>query len=53
VFLSSTNFSGFTKSSDNHYRSDNYNTASKKIFMTIKSGVSSVNVSRYTATTEW
>jgi hypothetical protein len=47
VSLSSSNFSGFTKIRDNLYRTDNYDNSEKKIILDLKSGVSSINVSRY------
>lgn len=47
ISLSSKEFNGFTKVSEKLYRTDNFYSSGKKIYMTINSGVSSVKVSRY------
>lgn len=44
--LSSKDLPGFTQNGST-YRSPNFDTTSKKIYLTIKSGVSSITVSRY------
>ncbi len=45
--LSSRRFDGFRKAGDGIFRTDNYNTASKKIRISVDAGVSSVDVNRY------
>ena len=45
--LNSKDFAGFKKVSSDLYRTANFDTASKKIFINIDSGVSSLNVDRY------
>jgi hypothetical protein len=47
VNLSSRKFRDFSKIKDNLYRTDNFDTAGNKILLELKSGVSSINVSRY------
>jgi hypothetical protein len=50
VSLSSKHFDGFKSSDDKTYRTDNFDSAKKKIYITIDSGVSSIRVNRYTKT---
>ncbi len=45
--LSSKSFAGFTKGDDGFYRSPNYDSAKKKVFIDVQAGVSSVKVIRY------
>ncbi len=45
--LSSRNFQGFKKIKSGLFRTDNYETATKKINMSIDAGVSSVDIRRY------
>lgn len=45
--LSSRDFEGFTKQADGSYLSNNYNTAAKKIDISLKGGMSNFTVSRY------
>jgi len=45
--LSSRSFTGFVKEGEGRYRTANFDTASKKIFLSLKAGVSSLNVMRY------
>jgi hypothetical protein len=45
--LSSKKFRGFTKINSGHYTTENFDTADKKIFLKINTGVSSVSVNRY------
>jgi hypothetical protein len=47
VSLSSKNFNGFTKISENIYRTENYQDAPNKIMLDLQSGISSINVNRY------
>ncbi|MDP4175650.1 MAG: DUF5668 domain-containing protein [Bacteroidota bacterium] len=47
VKLSSKSFAGFTKVDNNTYRSENFNSASKKIYIAFDAGISSVKVNRY------
>lgn len=44
--LSSKDFDGFTTTGDNQYETENFNTASKKIFIHLKGGVSKFKVKR-------
>ncbi len=53
ITLSSKDFNGFRKISSSVYRTNNFENASKKIYIKIKSGVSSVKVSRYNETDTW
>ncbi len=53
VTLSSKKFDGFRTISSSVYRTDNFDKAKKKIYIKIKSGVSSVKVSRYDSTNNW
>jgi hypothetical protein len=46
-FLSSTHFNGFNKLNSNLYRTPNFDTSSKKIFLKFDTGVTSVTVDRY------
>jgi hypothetical protein len=48
VSLSSKHFEGFKSVDDDTYRTDNFNSAKKKIYISIDSGVSSIRVNRYT-----
>ncbi len=50
VSLSSKHFEGFKTINDDTYRTDNFDSAKKKIYITIDSGVSSIKVNRYTKT---
>ncbi|MGR3809498.1 LiaI-LiaF-like domain-containing protein [Jiulongibacter sp. NS-SX5] len=45
--LNSKDFDGFKKEGSSTYRTDNFNSASKKIFIDVSSGLSSVSVDRY------
>jgi hypothetical protein len=45
--LNSKDFDGFRKESNSHYRTDNFETAEKKIYIDVSSGLSSVSVDRY------
>lgn len=45
--LTSRDFEGFKKVSKGHYRTDNFNTATNKIFIEVDAGVSSLEVTRY------
>ncbi len=45
--LSSRSFDGFTKTGDNTYRTDNFETAINKVYVDLSTGVSSINISRY------
>lgn len=45
--LNSKDFEGFKKISSGLYRTENFDTASKKIFINIDSGVSSLKIDRY------
>ena len=45
--LSSRNFDGFDKISSNLYRTDNFDSAKKKIYLKIDTGISSIHVTRY------
>jgi hypothetical protein len=45
--LSSKHINGFKKLEDDVYRTDNFDSAKKKIYITIKSGVSSIQINRY------
>jgi hypothetical protein len=47
IKLSSKSFAGFTKVDNNTYRSENFNSAPKKIFIAFDAGISSVRVNRY------
>lgn len=49
VSLSSKDFDRFNKIDSDIYRTDNFDKAEKKIFIYINSGVSSINVTRYSA----
>jgi hypothetical protein len=46
-FLVSKDFHGFTKKADHTYQTENFNTAKNKVFITIKTAVSSIDVNRY------
>ncbi|MCX6287622.1 MAG: DUF5668 domain-containing protein [Bacteroidetes bacterium] len=46
-FLISRNFKGFDKKADRMYQTSNFNSSKKKIFITIETAVSSIEVSRY------
>jgi hypothetical protein len=45
--LTSRNFIGFNKLSKGHYRTDNFDAATSKIYIEVDAGVSSLNVNRY------
>ncbi len=45
--LSSRNIDGFDKIDSNLFRTDNFDSAKKKIYLRIESGISSIHVSRY------
>ncbi len=45
--VGSTNFDDLSKTDDNRWRSDNFESAAKKIYITFDAGVSSVRVRRY------
>jgi hypothetical protein len=45
--LSSKTFNGFAEEGDGRYRTANFDTASRKIFLSFKAGVSSLKVVRY------
>lgn len=45
--LSSKHINGFNKINDDLFRTDNFETAKKKIYISIESGVSSIKVNRY------
>lgn len=45
--LSSKTFNGFVERGDGNYRTANFDTASRKIFLSFKAGVSSLKVVRY------
>jgi len=47
VALSSKDFEGFNKISSDLYRTENFGTSGKKIYLEIDSGVSSIKVKRY------
>lgn len=47
VALSSTNYEGFTKLESGKYRTPNFDETSKRIFIKIESGVSSIDVRKY------
>src|ERR1035438_3603803 len=46
-FLVSKNFEGFDRSGDHNYQTSNFASAKNKIFITVKTAVSSINVKRY------
>jgi len=46
VSLSSKQFEGFSKKDEHIYRTDNFDTAKKKIFIDLSSGISTINVNR-------
>ena len=50
--LSSRNFDGFDKIDSNLYRTDNFDSAKKKIYLRIDTGISSIHVSRYESSWE-
>lgn len=52
TFLSSNHFNGFEKDNSNKFRTENFDSAEKKIYINIDSGISSVKVNRYDAS-EW
>lgn len=45
--LNSKDFDGFRKENNSNYRTDNFETAEKKIYIDVSSGLSSVSVDRY------
>ncbi|MCX6282439.1 MAG: DUF5668 domain-containing protein [Bacteroidetes bacterium] len=46
-FLISRNFKGFDKKADRMYQTSNFNSSKKKIYITIETAVSSIEVNRY------
>lgn len=46
-FLISRNFKGFDKKADRMYQTSNFNSSKKKIYITIETAVSSIEVERY------
>jgi len=46
-FLISRNFKGFEKKADRMYQTSNFSSSSKKIYITIETAVSSIEVNRY------
>jgi hypothetical protein len=46
-FLVSKNFEGFSKTGDHNYQTSNFATAKNRIFITVKTAVSTINVKRY------
>jgi len=46
-FLISRNFKGFDKKADRMYQTSNFNSSTKKIYITIETAVSSIEVNRY------
>ena len=47
ISLSSKSYDRFNEQSDNVFRTENFNTARKKIFINLSTGVSSIKVDRY------
>ncbi len=47
ISLSSKHFNGFKKISSGYYTTGNFDSAKSKIYINLKSGISSVNVNRY------
>ncbi|UBM59438.1 DUF5668 domain-containing protein [Marinilongibacter aquaticus] len=45
--LNAKDFDGFEKQENSHYRTSNFDTADKKIYISVSSGLSSVSVDRY------
>lgn len=52
VTLSSKDYVGFQKINENLYRTDNFASSGKKIFLNLKGGISSIKVTRYNEA-EW
>ncbi len=50
--LSSKDFNEFNKISSNLYRTDNFDSAKKKIYLNMETGISSIHVSRYSGSWE-
>lgn len=50
--LSSKDFDDFNKISSNLYRTDNFDSAKKKIYLKIDTGISSIHVTRYASSWE-
>ncbi|MCX6284998.1 MAG: DUF5668 domain-containing protein [Bacteroidetes bacterium] len=46
-FLISRNFKGFDKKADRMYQTSNFNSSKKKIYITVETAVSSIEVNRY------
>ncbi|MCX6305200.1 MAG: DUF5668 domain-containing protein [Bacteroidetes bacterium] len=46
-FMISKEFDGFTKKGDGIYQTDNFNTGRNKIFLTIKTAISKIEINRY------
>ncbi|HSP87133.1 MAG TPA: hypothetical protein VLN45_03315, partial [Ignavibacteriaceae bacterium] len=51
ISLSKKDFDGFNKIDDDLYRTENFSSSTKKIFMNIDTGVSSVKIKRYSGET--
>lgn len=47
TFLSSNHFEGFEKINSNKFRTENFDSSEKKIYINIDSGISSIKVNRY------
>lgn len=45
--LASKNYNGFNEVGSHRYRTDNFDSAAKKIYLSVDAGVSSINVNRY------
>lgn len=52
TFISSNHFEGFKKINSNKFRTENFDSAEKKIYINIDSGISSIKVNRYQSD-EW
>ncbi|MDO8549615.1 MAG: DUF5668 domain-containing protein [Ignavibacteria bacterium] len=52
IVLSKREFEGFNKTRDDLYRTENFESSAKKIYMNIDTGVSSVKIKRF-ANSEW
>jgi hypothetical protein len=51
--LSSKDFPGFTKQRGGQYRTANFDTAKRKMYISVETGLSSISVKRYTAGDTW
>lgn len=47
TFLASKNFNDFTKIDNHHYKTEGFNSAAKKIYITLEAGMASIDVVRY------